>query len=125
MLKRYKYIEYTKNGKGPFIAPGSGIPPTEDEIQLRIEREKRLNKLGMSLSIEYLLSHDEEQYEDMDKLKAYMLIMQDKEVPPELEQRIIKNNLKQQRKQEKLDEQARIKREKRNQRLLRNGKTPR
>jgi hypothetical protein len=68
--------------------------PTEDEKQKRYARIEKLKKLGINNTTLDFDSVDNDGYEeDMDKLKASILIMQDKEVPRELEEKIIRSNV--------------------------------
>jgi hypothetical protein len=67
--------------------------PTEAEKQKRYARIEKLKKLGINNTTLDFDSVDNDGYEeDMDKLKASILIMQDKEVPRELEEKIIRSN---------------------------------
>jgi hypothetical protein len=67
--------------------------PTKDEIQKKYARIEKLNKLGISnTTLDMDRDNDNDYEEDLDKLEASILIMQDKEVPKELEQRILENN---------------------------------
>jgi hypothetical protein len=67
--------------------------PTKDEIQKKYARIEKLNKLGISnTTLDMDRNSDDDYEEDLDKLEASILIMQDKEVPKELEQRILENN---------------------------------
>jgi hypothetical protein len=68
--------------------------PTEDEKQKRYARIEKLQKLGISNATLDLDSVDNEgEEEDIDKLKASILIMQDKDIPGELEEKIIRSNV--------------------------------
>jgi hypothetical protein len=69
---------------------------SDAEIGKRYERIEKLKKLGINTATLDMNEKNMDEYEeDIDKLKASILIMNDKKVPPELEQRIIaKNNRK-------------------------------
>lgn len=69
----------------------SEIPTTED-IKKRITQLKKLKMLGISTNILDNTDNTIEYEEDLDKLNASILIMQDKELPKELEQRILRKN---------------------------------
>jgi hypothetical protein len=70
--------------------------PSESEIRKRYDRIEKLKKLGISTTTLDMDGKSNDEYEeDLDKLKASILIMQDKEVPIELEQRIIEKNNRQ------------------------------
>ena len=64
--------------------------PTQEEIEKRYKRIEKLKMLGISTNI---LDNEEEEYmeyeEDLDKLQASILVMQDKEIPKDLEQRLL------------------------------------
>ena len=65
--------------------------PTDEEIQKRLDRLKKLKMLGITVNT--LDNKSTLEYEeDLDKLKASILIMQDKELPKALEQRILRKN---------------------------------
>jgi hypothetical protein len=67
--------------------------PSKSEIRRRYERIRQMKKLGISTAtLDMERSSTDEYEEDLDKLKASILIMQDKEVPIELEQRIMEKN---------------------------------
>jgi hypothetical protein len=68
--------------------------PTEDEKQKRYARIEKLQKFGISnATLDFDSLDNEGEEEDIDKLKASILIMQDKDIPRELEEKIIRNNV--------------------------------
>jgi hypothetical protein len=70
--------------------------PSESEIRKRYDRIEKLKKLGINTTTLDMDGKSADEYEeDLDKLKASILVMQDKEVPIELEQRIIEKNNRQ------------------------------
>lgn len=72
--------------------------PSEEEIRKRYVRQERLKELGISNTTldndDLYLENRDDYEEDLDKLQASILIMQDKELPPELEQRIMEKRKK-------------------------------
>jgi hypothetical protein len=55
--------------------------PTKDEIQKKYARIENLNKLGISnTTLDMDRDNDDDYEEDLDKLEASILIMQDKEL---------------------------------------------
>lgn len=66
--------------------------PTAEDIKKRIAQLKKLKVLGISVNTLDNTDGVIEYEEDLDKLNASILIMQDKELPKELEQRIIRKN---------------------------------
>ena len=67
----------------PFIAPGSQIPVTSEEIEKREKRIERLEQIG-----EHPTRVTEDEYVNPYKLEAIALINADKEVPEELMKKI-------------------------------------
>ena len=72
----------TKKPK-PFIAPGSQIPVTPEELEKRQRRLERLEQIG-----EHPTRVTEEEYVNPYKLEAIVLINADKDVPEELMKKI-------------------------------------
>ena len=63
------------------------------EIKKRYERIEKLKKLGIeTTTLDMNRLEDGEFEEDVDKLKASILIMEDKEAPKELEEKILARN---------------------------------
>ena len=54
--------------------------PTEEELEKRMEINRRMNELGIETGV----FDGDNGEEDLDKLEASLYIMQGKEVPPEL-----------------------------------------
>ena len=73
----------------PFIAPGSDIPITEEEIEFRKRKAERLKEIGIN-PYKFGPAEDENPY----RVQAMILINQDKEVPEELLYKIEKYNKK-------------------------------
>lgn len=67
----------------PFIAPGSQIPVTSEEIERRKKRLERLEQIG-----EKPTRVTEDEYVNPYRLEAIALINEDKEVPEELMNKI-------------------------------------
>ena len=83
---------YIKKPKTPARVVLPSEIPTKEEIQKRLIRLERLKRLGIEpLTLDSELT-EQDGAEDLDKLQASILIMQDKEVPRELEQRILEKN---------------------------------
>lgn len=67
--------------------------PSELEIRKRYERIEKLKKLGIETTALDMKRLEEEEFEeDVEKIKASILIMKDKEVPKELEEKILARN---------------------------------
>lgn len=67
--------------------------PTKEEIMKRYERIEKLKQLGINTATLDANEEDVDEFEeDIDKLKASIFIMQDKEVPVELQNRILEKN---------------------------------
>lgn len=60
--------------------------PTEKDIKIRQERINKLKALGIDIAT----IDDSKESEDTDKLEASLIIMQGKELPKELENRLLK-----------------------------------
>lgn len=67
--------------------------PTPEEIKKRYQRQERMDRLGIQTAV---LDGDDES-EDLDELQASILIMQDKELPPELEKKLLERKQKHQK----------------------------
>lgn len=66
--------------------------PTKEEIAKRYQRIERLKSLGISVNTLDKDDNTNPKYEeDTDRLRASILIMQDKELPKELEQKLLNN----------------------------------
>lgn len=63
--------------------------PTEAEILKRKEQIKKLKSLGIEVNVLDGYDDPEEYEEDIDKLKASILIKQGKELPKDLEERLL------------------------------------
>ena len=72
----------------PFIAPGSDVPVTQEEIEKRKRRMERAEALGQSLTKVTSENNGIEEYENPYRVKALEYIMADKEVPEELKNKI-------------------------------------
>lgn len=68
--------------------------PTEAEILKRKEQIKKLKSLGIEVNVLGGSNDTEEYEEDLDKIKASILIMQGKELPKELEERLLQKKRK-------------------------------
>lgn len=67
--------------------------PSKAEIEKRYARIEKLKRLGISNTTLDMDEDNHEDYEeDLDKLKASILIMQDREVPKDLERKIMEKN---------------------------------
>lgn len=73
----------------PFIAPGSDVPVTQEEIEKRKRRMERAENLGQSLTKITFEKDGIEEYENPYRVKALEYIMADKEVPEELKDKIV------------------------------------
>lgn len=90
MTENNIYSDTIKKPSSPHRVVSETERPTQEEIEKRRIRVRRLKSLGINVN---MLDGKEEEYEeDMDKLEASILIMQDKEVPEELERRIQEKN---------------------------------
>lgn len=69
----------------PFIAPGSTIPLTQEEINKRKIRIERAEELGIYLTA---VGPENIEYENPYKMQALYLIIQDKEVPEKIKKQI-------------------------------------
>lgn len=84
-MRRSSSIVKTVNNKPkPFVAPGSNIKPTIEEIKDRELRIKRADEIGASIT----RVTDEQEYENPYRVKALIYINANKEVPEELKQKI-------------------------------------
>lgn len=61
--------------------------PTREDIKLRQEQIEKMKALGIKVNV---LDSKKEFEEDIDKLEASLLIMQGKEIPKELEERLLR-----------------------------------
>ena len=68
----------------PFIAPGSTDVVTQEEIQQRVERVRRAEEIGQSIT----RVDTEDGYENPYSVKALYYIANDLEVPDELKRKI-------------------------------------
>lgn len=66
--------------------------PTAEDIKKRIDQLKKMKMLEIPTNTLDNTDDTIEYEEDLDKLNASILIMQDKELPKELEQRILRKN---------------------------------
>ena len=80
MMKQKKEISKPQ----PFVAPGSEKKPTSDEIAKRQVKYERLEKIGEKHTIVTGMDITEGEIENPYRVKAMVLINQDKEVPEEL-----------------------------------------
>ena len=88
--QRTIYSDTIKKPSSPYRVVSETERPSQEEIEKRRIRIRRLKSLGINVN---MLDGKEEEYEgDMDKLEASILIMQDREVPEELERRIQEKN---------------------------------
>jgi hypothetical protein len=68
----------------PFIAPYSDIPATTDEIKKRKKQRQEAEKIGASIT-----KVTDDEIENPYRVKALVLISQNKPVPKELKEQII------------------------------------
>ena len=73
----------------PFIAPGSDVLVTQEEVEKRKRRMERAEALGQSLTKITFEKDGIEEYENPYRVKALEYIMADKEVPEELKNKIV------------------------------------
>ena len=73
----------------PFIAHGSDVPVTKEEVEKRKRRIERAEALGQSLTKITFENDGIEEYENPYRVKALEYIMADKEVPEELKNKIV------------------------------------
>ncbi len=66
----------------PFIAPGSDVKPTKDELKQRQKKYKMLERVGVRTTI--VREEADLEYENPYRIEAMILINQDKDVPEEL-----------------------------------------
>lgn len=98
MKTNFKNTDTIEKPTKPHRYVDSSEIPTKEEIAKRYQRIERLKSLGISVNILDSEEDDDLQYEeDIDKLKASILIMQDKELPKELEQKLLRKKEQQQR----------------------------
>ena len=72
-----------------FLAPGSDVPVTKEEVEKRKRRIERAEALGQSLTKITFENDRIEEYENPYRVKALEYIMADKEVPEELKNKIV------------------------------------
>lgn len=69
----------------PFIAPGSTTAVTNKELEKRRRKIQRAEALGISLT---KVHNNENEYENPYKVEALMYILNDKDVPKDLQRKI-------------------------------------
>lgn len=72
-----------KNNLEPIMAPGSEVIITKEDIEKRKRRIARAEEIGQSLT-----RVTAEEYENPYRAEAMLYILQDKEVPEELKEKI-------------------------------------
>lgn len=70
----------------PFIAPGSDVKPTKEELKKRQKKYNMLERIGVKTTI--VGGDVDPEYENPYRIEAMILINQDKDVPEELIQKI-------------------------------------
>ena len=81
-----KIKESNNNRPKPFIAPGSNVAITRQEIEKREKRIARLEAIGQSVT----KVTEEEECENPYRVEALIYIMNDEDVPEELLEKIRK-----------------------------------
>jgi len=95
MRQNKEFVHTIKKPSKPHRKVKKSDIPTEEEIKKRFEHIEKLKYLGISVNVLDNMGDKEVDYEeDVDKLQASILIMEDKKIPKELEQRILRNNQK-------------------------------
>lgn len=94
MKKTYSTILNIQKPEKPHRQVKVEDKPSKLEIRKRYERIEKLKKLGIDTATLDMEKIEEEFEEDIDKLNASILIMEDKEVPEELEEKILARNKK-------------------------------
>ena len=75
----------------PFIALGSDISVTQEEVNKRIKRIERAEELGIDLtSVDTNTSNAYEEYTNPYEIEALSFIMRDQEIPEELKHKFKK-----------------------------------
>lgn len=93
MKKTYSTVLNIQKPQKPHRQVKMEEKPSELEIRKRYERIEKLKKLGIETTTLDMKRLEEEEFEeDVEKLKASILIMKDKEVPKELEEKILARN---------------------------------
>ena len=95
MSKTYKeYYKQSSVNLKPHRDINKSEIPTKEEIKKRYMRIKKLEELGIEVNVLDEKRDNKVLEEDLDKLQASILIMQDKEIPEELRQKILDKNQK-------------------------------
>lgn len=92
MKRKELYNDTIRKPSKPHRTVHESEIPTAEDIKKRITQLKKLKMLGISTNTLDNTDDTIEYEEDLDKLNASILIMQDKELPKELEQRILRKN---------------------------------
>lgn len=89
MKTNFKNTDIIEKPTKPHRYVDSSEIPTKEEIAKRYQRIERLKSLDISVNTLDKDNNDLEYEEDNDKLQASILVMQNKELPKDLEKKIL------------------------------------